>query len=150
MRPEQTYPFVSPSPLSLPFSLTIGKSFLKSYFSPMPGQGATFLTVTSSGATVKATGHSKGACSGPCHCTPWAGQQWWWPGPLSRKQVAAVGGWHTGWRGRRRWEGTLCLHGLAVQALGSGSLRSRMLQGQLQGARNAWQLQVAKKGQLSS
>lgn len=25
-----------------------------------------------------------------------------------------------------------------------------MLQGQLQGARNAWQLQVAKKGQLSS
>lgn len=39
-------PLLSLSPLPLPFSLTVGKSFLKSHFSPMLWGGATFLTVT--------------------------------------------------------------------------------------------------------
>lgn len=37
-----------------------------------------------------------------------------------------------------------------MQALGPGSTRGEQFQRQLQGARNAWQLQVAEEGQLSS
>lgn len=85
------------SPLPLPFSLTVGKSFLKSHFSPMLGRGATFLT--NQMQTPKPLDLPREAAATIVPPTPGWGQEQEQRGLLSGKQVAAVGQWHTGGRG---------------------------------------------------